>query len=739
MEPTKQNTLILGNYSLPNLSQNTNNLVPQKNHHSLRLSSQSLFVIFILTNTKPMFKAILFCTILVLGSPFLLAQSFSPERFNALFKTPEYWQQQHENRLLTTPAPLRAKIDAWRTEAQKHNAKLYLANTGVVDVPIADLAGGLFPTNNLHLLEPPAHFDKMPILSNRVKITATATDAVVDMRRMGVVTPIRDQKVCGSCWAYAVVAALETNYLMKTAAPPQYLDLSDQQVLDCAGIANTCDGGLTNQAADYVCNNSIALENAYPAAYAKIRCESTLPPSPVKARRWGWVHHPITEPAPKEKIKAAILQYGSVVVSLYAHPLFQAYAGGKDPYNLNYGDLINSEGHVVQIIGWDDHSQAWLIKNSWGPDWGIGGFGWVGYQVCNIGMFAAWIEADAGSPYLQPQPDRFPDYETASLETLEALIDPSANYRLIHFWVQGSPNRAVEVADPAVYSIAKGTRVQQGANHGDLPNGQDGYHQEWRFIPSGQRNQKPVYRLLNIAFLKFLTDPGTGHPMLAAGTERDDQLWELIPNTQTGGTYALRNVGSGKHMLVPLLGNEGEAYEMVRKADTPQLYKHYMMEFLLVKRPPQPLSTVATEDSWVRISPLHAPDYSLDLSNGNLGNGNNLQIWQWITGNFNQLWQVSKFAGYYAIRSRGNTAKSAEIHEFSAANGGNLVIWDYVTGKNQQWIIVESPRDKGKYVIFNRNSGKCLEVNAMGKANGSNVHQWEFYGGEHQKWRIEKF
>ena len=49
---------------------------------------------------------------------------------------------------------------------------------------------------------------------------------------------------------------------------------------------------------------------------------------------------------------------------------------------------------MILIVGWDDEKGAWLIKNSYGPKWGEGGFGWIKYRSNNIGKWAAAVVAD---------------------------------------------------------------------------------------------------------------------------------------------------------------------------------------------------------------------------------------------------------------------------------------------------------------------------------------------------------
>jgi hypothetical protein len=89
-------------------------------------------------------------------------------------------------------------------------------------------------------------------------------------------------------------------------------------------------------------------------------------------------------------IKNAILNYGPVYSTIYANDAFMAYDNGVYEY---WGS--ESPNHAIEIIGWDDslpHSHgtgAWLIKNSWGTDWGrnstYSGCGWVAYEAANLG------------------------------------------------------------------------------------------------------------------------------------------------------------------------------------------------------------------------------------------------------------------------------------------------------------------------------------------------------------------
>ena len=87
----------------------------------------------------------------------------------------------------------------------------------------------------------------------------------VDWRQMGVVSPVKDQGNCGSCWTFSTTGAMESHWAIKTQQGLPLL--SEQQLVDCAGAFNNfgCDGGLPSQAFEYIkYSGGITSEDQYP-------------------------------------------------------------------------------------------------------------------------------------------------------------------------------------------------------------------------------------------------------------------------------------------------------------------------------------------------------------------------------------------------------------------------------------------------------------------------------------------
>ena len=111
-----------------------------------------------------------------------------------------------------------------------------------------------------------------------------------------------------------------------------------------------------------------------------------------KALTWGYVDGKGGLPSTGQ-LKAAMCQYGPLAVGMFVDPAFQIAM--RDQHDPNYVFQTTNQGninHGVELIGWDDDKQAWLIKNSWGDKLGYEGFMWIHYGSSSLGDGAAWAE-----------------------------------------------------------------------------------------------------------------------------------------------------------------------------------------------------------------------------------------------------------------------------------------------------------------------------------------------------------
>lgn len=107
-----------------------------------------------------------------------------------------------------------------------------------------------------------------------------------------------------------------------------------------------------------------------------------------KAYSWDYVNSPPDKLPTVQQLKIALIKHGPIAAPMVFDNCLLAYKSGV--FNEKTGGDV---GQVVLLIGWDEKG-AWLIKNSWGEEWGEGGFGWIKYGSNNIGQFAAWIAPD---------------------------------------------------------------------------------------------------------------------------------------------------------------------------------------------------------------------------------------------------------------------------------------------------------------------------------------------------------
>jgi cathepsin F len=205
----------------------------------------------------------------------------------------------------------------------------------------------------------------------------------------GIVTPVKDQGACGSCWAFSTTGVIESTWALKGNPMAQ---MSEQLIVDCShGCCNItgygpvcnagCDGGFQwNAFIDIMTWGGLVTESDYPYTGETGTCATPVQSkffSPIK--NYTCLSGP--NPADEEQLRTYMFTDGPVAIAMNAG-ILQFYFGGiVDPFFPNFECDPNSLDHALLIVGWGQEKNwigemtpYWIVKNSWGTWWGESGY-----------------------------------------------------------------------------------------------------------------------------------------------------------------------------------------------------------------------------------------------------------------------------------------------------------------------------------------------------------------------------
>ncbi len=220
--------------------------------------------------------------------------------------------------------------------------------------------------------------------NNQTRLLQTSTiPASFDWRNYGVLSGVKNQGTCGSCWAFSTICVTEARYAMKYGVLP---NLSEQQLINCDTYNNGCNGGNAGSAFYYLQYFSAGILKETDIPYTGVASSCNTSNKTPVAKISSYMTAGTKD---EEYIKQMLYTYGPLSVSMNAKYL-QYYKGGIitatatecNPSTLN---------HAVNLVGWGTENgiKFWIVRNTWSSSWGENGYFRIqrGTGTCGINQY----------------------------------------------------------------------------------------------------------------------------------------------------------------------------------------------------------------------------------------------------------------------------------------------------------------------------------------------------------------
>lgn len=232
---------------------------------------------------------------------------------------------------------------------------------------------------------------KVPVVKGRSRVLPSAVPKSsiksLNYVELGWVNEVDRQKKCGSCYTFSACGVIEGQIFKKTG---ELLSLSKQQLLDCVrdGRNQGCKGGIVSDVFEYIKWNGITTNKIYPyRANDTFPCSYNTSTAVTKIKVHVW-----PQGIDETYIKNLLINVGPLVVTIDAsHQSFILYKSGV----YSEYSCTSNVNHAMLLVGFDTDSQFgdyWLIKNSFGKNWGENGYLRLkrGVNMCGVSSYITY-------------------------------------------------------------------------------------------------------------------------------------------------------------------------------------------------------------------------------------------------------------------------------------------------------------------------------------------------------------